>query len=101
MPLCFIVRSKSRSSLSFASRLFRIARVSHPWMVLASAQRCRPSGVLGPVDAPPCVLHTFLPRMEALRHCRPLRFDFAWQREASKELKIFMVSSIFATLHSI
>lgn len=91
MPVFFMVSSIFRSSRSFSSRFARIARVSHPWMVLASAQRCRPSGVLGPVEAPPCVLHTFLLRIDALRHCRPLRFDFAWQRGASKELKIFMV----------
>ena len=53
IPVFFMVSSNSRSSRSFSSRFARIARVSHPWMVFASAQRCRPLGVLGPVEAPP------------------------------------------------
>ena len=64
----------------------RIARVSRPW-IPSSPQRtvCRPSGVFGPVEAPPCVLHTILPRMAALRHWSPLRFDLAWQRGTSSD----------------
>jgi hypothetical protein len=88
MPVFFMVSSIFRSSRSFLSRFARIARVSHPWMVLASAQRCRPSGVLGPVEAPPWVLQTCLPLMAALRHCKPERFDFAWQRGTSVDPKI-------------
>jgi hypothetical protein len=42
-------------------RLLRASRFSLPWIVLASAQRCRPSGVLGPVEAPPWYLHFVLP----------------------------------------
>ena len=72
-----MVRSMSRSSRSFCSRATRMALVSLPWTVLASAQRCGPASVLGPVEAPPCVLHTFLPFMAALRHWAPLRFDLA------------------------
>lgn len=56
--------------------------------VLAAAHLCRPAIVFGPVDAPPWVLHTLLPCIAAFRHCKPLRFDFAWQRGTSKEPKI-------------
>lgn len=57
---------------------------------------CRPSGVFGPVEAPPCVLHTFFPRIAALRHCSPLRFDFAWQRETLVEPKSTIVCLSFS-----
>ena len=100
-PISFIVRSISRSSLSFASRLLRIARVSRPWMVLASEQRCRPSGVFGPVEAPPWVLHAFLPCIAAFRHCTPLRFDFAWQRGTSFDcLNRLMVGALWCIFQS-
>ena len=99
IPVFFMVSSNSRSSRSFSSRFARIARVSQPWMVLASAQRCRPLGVLGPVEAPPWVLHTFLPLMAALRHCSPLRFDLAWQRGTLEEPKISIVVNNNTPLH--
>jgi len=55
---------------------------------LAAAHLCRPAIVLGPVEAPPWVLHTLLPFIAAFRHCKLLRFDFAWQRGTLKEPKI-------------
>ena len=61
-------------------RSFLTSRVSRPWMVLASAQRCRPASVLGPVLRPPCVLHTRLPLRAGAAHCSFVRLDLAWQR---------------------
>jgi hypothetical protein len=61
-------------------RSVRMERVSRPWIVLASPQRCRPSSVFGPVDLPPCVLQTFFPFRAGARHCCFVRFDLAWQR---------------------
>ncbi len=55
----------------------RISRVSRPWIVLASAERCRPSLVFAPVDNPPCVRQTALPFMAGARHCCWLRLDVA------------------------
>ena len=49
-------------------------------MVFAAAQRLRPSMVLGPVDLPPCILHTLFPLTAGQKHCFLLRFDIAWQR---------------------
>jgi hypothetical protein len=49
-------------------------------MVLASAQRCRPAWVLGPVLRPPWVLHTRLPLRAGAAHCSFVRLDLAWQR---------------------
>ena len=60
----------------------RIALVSRPCTVFTSAHFCRPSDVLGPVEAPPCVLHTALPLIAALRHWFPLRLERALQRQA-------------------
>ena len=53
IPIADIICSTSRSSRSFASRTFRFALVSRPWIILASAHRCRPATVFGPVEAPP------------------------------------------------
>ena len=61
-------------------RSFRASRVSRPWIVLASEQRCRPSLVLGPVLRPPCVLHTRLPLRAGAAHWSFVRLDLAWQR---------------------
>ena len=61
-------------------RSVRTSRVSRPWIVLASAQRCRPASVLGPVLRPPCVLHTRLPLRAGAAHCSFVRLDLAWQR---------------------
>jgi hypothetical protein len=61
-------------------RSVRAWRVSKPWIVLAAAQRCRPSGVLGPVDAPPWNLHFVLPFDAGAAHCCLVRLDMAWQR---------------------
>ena len=47
-------------------------------MVFAFAHFALPSGVFGPVEVPPCVLHTRLPRIAALRHCSALRLERAW-----------------------
>ena len=50
-------------------------------MVFASAQRCRPASVFGPVLRPPCVLHTLLlPFKAGAPHCSFVRLDLAWQR---------------------
>ena len=73
--------SSSTASLAEARlRSIRASRVSRPWMVLASAQRCRPALVLGPVLRPPCVLHTRLPFWAGAAHCSFVRLDLAWQR---------------------
>ena len=73
--------SSNTASLAEARlRSVRTSRVSRPWMVLASAQRCRPASVLGPVLRPPCVLHTRLPLMAGAAHCSFVRLDLAWQR---------------------
>ena len=61
-------------------RSVRASRVSWPWIVLASAQSCRPASVLGPVLRPPCVLHTRLPLSAGAPHWSFVRFDLAWQR---------------------
>ena len=58
-------------------RSVRAWRVSLPWMVLASAQRFRPSGVLGPVDAPPWNLHFVLPLEAGAQHCSLVGLDLA------------------------
>ena len=72
--------SSSSLYISFILALYcaLLARVSWPCTVLAAAQRFRPSGVFGPVDSPPWVLQTFLPRMAGARHCCLVRFDWAW-----------------------
>jgi hypothetical protein len=73
--------SSSTASLAISRlRTVRAAQVSRPWIVLASAQRCRPDSVLGPVLRPPCVLHTRLPLRAGAPHCNFVRFDLAWQR---------------------
>jgi hypothetical protein len=73
--------ASSTASLAIARlRSVRTSRVSRPWIVLASAQRCRPASVLGPVLRPPCVLHTRLPLRAGAAHCSFVRLDFAWQR---------------------
>ena len=61
--------------------------------LLAAAHLCHPAVVFGPVEAPPWVLHTFLSRVVALRHCTPLRFDLAWQRATSVEPKVVTVDN--------
>lgn len=55
----------------------RVFRDSNPCTVLAAAQRARPSGVLGPVDAPPWKRHRVFPCDAGARHCWPVRLDFA------------------------
>jgi hypothetical protein len=71
----------SNASLAEAMlRSARASRVSRPWIVLASAQRCRPASVLGPVLRPPCVLHTRLPLRAGAAHWSFVRLDLAWQR---------------------
>lgn len=47
-------------------------------MVCSADERTLPSGVLGPVDLPPCILHTLLFRIAGERHCFFVRFDVAW-----------------------
>jgi len=49
--------SSARSRRIASARSIHALRVSLPWMLLASAQRCRPSGVLGLVDLPPWEAH--------------------------------------------
>lgn len=44
---------------------------------VTSAHLALPASVFGPVDAPPCVLHTRLPCMAAFRHCWPDLLDWA------------------------
>ena len=61
--------SNARSRRIASARSDRTFRVSVPWVVLASAQRCQHSGVLGPVDAPPWNLHFVLPFDAVARHC--------------------------------
>ena len=68
IPRASMAPSSARSSLSFSARVRLISRVSQPCTVLACAQRSRPCWVLAPVDAPPCVRHTRLPRIAGLRH---------------------------------
>ena len=57
-----------------------MALVSHPLVVLASAQRCLPASDLGPVDLPPWIRHTLLPCMAGEPHWCLVRFDMAWHR---------------------
>lgn len=61
-------------------RSLRILRVSLPWMVLASAQRLRPSDVFGPVDLPPCREHVLRPAIERAMHRWPVALNTAAQR---------------------
>ena len=58
------------------------ALVSLPWTIFASAIRCLPSAVLGPVLRPPCKLHfCVLLELSAGRpHCCFVRVDRAVQR---------------------
>jgi hypothetical protein len=77
MPRTSMAPSSARRSLSVSARLRLISRVSRPCMVLACAQRSRPCCVFAPVDAPPCVRHTALPRIAGLQHCTPLRLLLA------------------------
>jgi hypothetical protein len=69
------------SSIDSSSRSFerwrRTLRVSRPCTVLAAAILARPSGVLGPVDSPPCVRHTDRPRVAGARQRCFVRFDRA------------------------
>ena len=58
----------------------RILVVCWPWVVRTWAQRCWPSGVLGPVDLPPWNRHLLLPDMAGALHCKPVRFERAWHR---------------------
>jgi hypothetical protein len=37
---------------------------------------------LGAPPAAPCIRQTLDPRSAGARHCNPLRFDFAWHRNA-------------------
>jgi hypothetical protein len=46
-------------------------------MVFASAQRCRPCVVLGPVDNPPWLLQTSLPMRAGALHWFPVRLERA------------------------
>ena len=72
-------RSSSARSLRMApARSDRTLRVSLPWIVLASAQRCRPCSVRGPVLFPPWLAHLFLPFEAEARHCCLVRLDLAW-----------------------
>ena len=80
IPSAWPRSSSDRSRRIAAARSDRTLRGSLPWMVLASAQRCRPASVLGPVLRPPCVLHTLLPLKAGAAHCSFVRFDLAWQR---------------------
>ena len=59
-------------------RSARMERVSRPWTVFASAHRCRPASVFGPVEAPPWNLHFVLPFEAGARHCCAVRLDVAW-----------------------
>ena len=55
----------------------RMERVSLPWFFFTSAQRCRPTSVLGPVETPPWNLHLVFPFDAGARHCCLVRFDLA------------------------
>ena len=79
-PNLWPTASKTASLAEARLRSFRALRVSRPWIVLASAQRCRPASVLGPVLRPPCVLQTRLPLRAGAAHCSFVRLDLAWQR---------------------
>jgi hypothetical protein len=73
--------ASSTASLAEARlRSVRASRVSRPWVVLASAQRCRPTWDLGPVLRPPWVLQTRFPLRAGAAHCSFVRLDLAWQR---------------------
>ena len=54
--------------------------VRSPCFNCACLMRSIPSAVLGPVDLPPCVLHTCFPLRAGAAHCSFVRFDLAWQR---------------------
>ena len=69
--------SSAYSSAIFSLLTCLIARVSRPWTVFAEAQRALPSLVFGPVERPPCVLHTSFPFMAGALHCCLVRFDLA------------------------
>ena len=95
MPSSFITRSSLRSSRNFSARTSRVARVSQPCTVFASAHFPLPAAVLGPVEAPPWARHTALPRIAALRHCSPERLERALQRQAEEgEPKRCMTQSL-------
>ena len=79
-PFVFNTPLSSLSSLSFAARIVRLARVSRPWIVFAIAQRFRPCLVFGPVDFPPWNRHTCFPLLAGAIHCCFVRFDVAWHR---------------------
>ena len=66
--------SSAYSSIRLSARFWRVSR---PWIVLAAAQRALPSLVFGPVDNPPCVLHTSFPFKAGALHCCFVRFDWA------------------------
>lgn len=77
IPIALACSSNIHSSAIFALYSALLALVSLPWILFAAAQRFRPSVVLGPVESPPCILHTFLPLMAGDRHCCLVRLDFA------------------------
>jgi hypothetical protein len=79
-PNLWPTASNTASLAEARLRWVRASRVSLPWMVLASVQRCRPASVFGPVLRPPCVLHTRLPLRAGAAHCSFVRLDLAWQR---------------------
>src|ERR1700683_3163780 len=73
------------------NRCRRLAR--HPGKGLTSLLRANDSATIAPCftafllpfRAPPpapCIRHTSAPRTAGARHGNPLRFDFAWQRNA-------------------
>lgn len=78
MPSRWPRSSSSRSLRIPSARSVRALRVSKPWMFLASAQRCRPSLVLGPVDLPPCMRHIDLPHTAGPLQRMLDLFDLAW-----------------------
>ncbi len=98
--------SNTRSRRIAAARSIRALRDSPPWIVLASAQRCRPSGVLGPVDAPPCVLQTRLPFIAGFLHWDRLCLLCAWhwlQQTLPPNVKNWFICKVFVdiVLHSV
>ena len=83
------------NSFTLARLAARSARVSVPWIVLAAAQRFRPSVEVGPVDFPPCHLQVRFPLAAASPHWTFVLLDLAWQRGAStRPLKIKTVFSM-------
>ncbi len=75
-----IIFSSILSSAINAGLAARIALVSPPWIVLASAQRFFPWSVIGPFENAPCVLHLRFSLTAGALHCFLVLLDKAWHR---------------------